>query len=352
MARPVEPAQRLDRVVRLLRRIHQEAVHTVLHEFGHRTAPRGDHRRAARHRLDHAEPEWLLERDEVQQRARASQHRAALIGSHGADVAHAFTVDVRFHRPLEVLPVLHDAGDRQRHADARGDLDRFGRALVRMDPSEEQEVVARSLDQWERVHPDAVMDRGLVVELRMTVGIADRDVVPTIVVALEDRHDLLRREPVDGRDDGRVDQAAVRERQEVDVVVDQVELRRPFEHRRDVEPLPDLGVQLRILRVARGDRADQPRRRHRIRRREQRDVHAPFHEPLRQERHELLPRAVVTRWNAPGDRSEHRHPQRGRRLTTTSARSRPEHVAGAAPVNAPRRRRPFRPGPRGRCPPG
>ena len=79
----------------------------------------------------------------------------------------------------------------------------------------------------------------------MPVGVADRDVVAAIVVPLEDRDDLLRREPVDRGDDRRVDQAAVRERQEVEVVVDQVELRRTLEHRRDVQPLPHLRVQLR-----------------------------------------------------------------------------------------------------------
>ncbi len=147
----------------------------------------------------------------------------------------------------------------------------------------------------------------------MPVGVADRDVVAAVVVSLEDRDDLLRREPVDRGDDRRLDQAAVRERQEVEVVVDQVELRCALEHRGDVQALPHLGVELRVLRVPGGDRADQRRGRQRVGGGEQRDVHAARDQPFRQERDELLPRAVVARRHPPRDRGQHRHTERGAR---------------------------------------
>ena len=81
----------------------------------------------------------------MQQRARAAEHGPPLVGSDGADVADAVAVDVRLHGTLEVLAVLDDAGDRQRQSGPRGDLDRLGGALVRMDPPEEQQVVPRRL---------------------------------------------------------------------------------------------------------------------------------------------------------------------------------------------------------------
>src|SRR5205085_2702181 len=40
----------------------------VLHDFGHRSPPERDHWRAAGHRLDHHEPEWLWPVDRKQQR--------------------------------------------------------------------------------------------------------------------------------------------------------------------------------------------------------------------------------------------------------------------------------------------
>ena len=291
------------------------------------SAPGRDHRRAARHGLDHAEPERLLERDQVQQGTRAAQHRPSFVGSDGADVSDAIAVDVRLHGTLEVLAILDDAGDDQRHPDARGHVDRLGRALVRMDAPEEQEVVPRGSHERERVHPDAVVDRGLVAEPRMTIGVADRDVVAAVAVSLEDRDDLLRREPVDRGDDGRVHQPAVGERQEVEVVVDQVELRGVLEHGGDVQALPYLGVQLRVLRVTGGDRADQGRGRERVGGGEQRHVHPALDQPLGQERDELLPRAVVARRHPPRDGGQHRETERRARHDDASARSRSEDVA-------------------------
>jgi hypothetical protein len=56
---------------------------------------------------------------------------------------------------------------------------------------------------------------------------------------------------MDGRDDGRAHQTAVGERKEVESVVDQVELVGSLEHRRDVEALGHLGVDVCVFRPAR-----------------------------------------------------------------------------------------------------
>ena len=157
---------------------------------------------------------------------------------------------------------------------------------------------------------DAVMDRGRVVQVGVSVGVADGDVVGGRVVPLVDRHDAGRREPVDRRDHRCVDQPAVREREEVETVVDHVELVRPLEHRCDVEALGDLRIDRGVVGPARRRSAVQRRGGHRVGGGEERDVVARCDETLGEQRCELLPRAVVARRGPPGDRSEHCDPER------------------------------------------
>ena len=139
--------------------------------------------------------------------------------------------------------------------DPLGDVDRLGGSLVRVDPSEEQEVAAVTGAEIELADIDPVVDRRRVVEPLVPVGVADCDVVADVVVALVDGHDPLRRETVNRRDDRRVHEAAEAERQEIEAVVDEVELVGSFECSRDVQRLPDLRVHRRILRVSRSARS-------------------------------------------------------------------------------------------------
>ena len=101
------------------------------------------------------------------------------------------------------------------------------------------------------------------------------------------------------------DEIAVRERQEVEPVVDDVELAGALEHRGDVQALCDLGVDRRILRPARRRGGMQAGRGDRVCSGEQRDVMAGRHQPLGEQRRELLPRPVVTRRCPPRDRRQH-----------------------------------------------
>ena len=152
----------------------------------------------------------------------------------------------------EVLLVLDDPGDVEPAATSAGDLDRVGGALVGMDPSEEQQMLAGARMDREPVDIDAVVNGGGVVQIRVSIGVADRHVRGGAVVALVDGNDPLGREPVDRRDHRCGDEIAVRERQEVEPVVDDVELAGALEHRRDVQALGDLGVDRRVLRPADG----------------------------------------------------------------------------------------------------
>jgi hypothetical protein len=69
------------------------------------------------------------------------------------------SVDVRLDLGAEVALVLHDPGDDQSPPNSPGDLDRCGRALVRMDAAEEDQRVA-AVAEREVVNVDAVVDRG------------------------------------------------------------------------------------------------------------------------------------------------------------------------------------------------
>ena len=140
-----------------------------------------------------------------------AEHCGAVLGSHGAEVAHLPAVHVGQHLVAEVGLVLHDAGDQQGAPRPARQLDRRGSALVGMDATEEQQVVVVGGGHGERSRVDAVVDRGRIVQTRVAIGVADGDVARGRVVALVDRHDALRREPVDGRDHRRVNERAVGE---------------------------------------------------------------------------------------------------------------------------------------------
>ena len=112
--RPSSPGRRLYRVDRFLGGPDEEAVLTIADDLGHRSARVGDHRRSARHRLDDAEAERLVEADEMEECARAAEQLAATIGTDRADVPHPLAVETRLDGLLEVLAVLDDPGDDQR----------------------------------------------------------------------------------------------------------------------------------------------------------------------------------------------------------------------------------------------
>ncbi len=179
-----------------------------------------------------------------------------------------------------------------------------------MDPPEEEQVAAGRRLKRERVGVDPVMDRRQVVEARMPVGVADRNVGGALVVALVDRQDPFRREPVDRRQDGRLDEPAVGQRQEVEAVVDEVELAGPLEGVRDVEALGHLRLDVRILGVRASDDGRETARGRRVGGREEGHVDAPGNEPFGQQRRELLPRPVVTGRHAPRDRRQDRDARR------------------------------------------
>jgi hypothetical protein len=79
---------------------------------------------------------------------------------------------------------------------------------------------------------------------------------------------------MDRRQERRLDVLRERERQPVEVVVDEIELAGAAERVRDVQRLADAAVEPWIFRIAGGANAVERRRCERVERREERDVYA------------------------------------------------------------------------------
>lgn len=82
------------RCYRLIQCVDDPARLGVAHDFRHRSAPVGQHRRAAGHRFNHAQAERLVEADQMQQGACATQQCIALNRPDRADIAHAIAIDM------------------------------------------------------------------------------------------------------------------------------------------------------------------------------------------------------------------------------------------------------------------
>ena len=148
---------------------------------------------------------------------------------------------------VEVALVVDDPGDDEAAPGPRGDLDGGRGALVGVDPAEEQEVVTGAGAEREGISVDAMVDRGRVVQCRLAIGVADRHVGRRRVVPLVDGQDPRRGEAVDGGDDGRVDERAVGQREEVEAVVDDVEVAGVLEDVGDVLRFGDLRLDPIVL---------------------------------------------------------------------------------------------------------
>ncbi len=310
IADAIEACRGIDRCHRRLGVGDEEPGGAVVDQLAHRAPIVGDHRGAACHGLDHAVAERFVEVDQVEQRMGTSEHLRSLCDRHGPEVSNA----ARRRRAARSPRGSTARPARCRRCRAGGRFDGRCRSRARCpcrDGSARRTAGGlRGRDATaNEAGVDAVVDRRRVVELRMPVGVADRDVVGGRVVPLVHRHDARRREPVDRRDHRCVDEAAVGEREEVEAVVDDVEVVGTLEHRGDVQALGDLRLDRGILGPPGRCRAVQRGGGDRVGGGEQRHVVPRGDQPLGEQRCELFPRAVVARRRPPGDRSEHRDPQ-------------------------------------------
>ena len=102
-------------------------------------------------------------------------------------------------------------------------LDRLRRALVGMDAAEEQEIVRTDGIEREIGDRNAVVDRRGIVQRRMTIRLADRDIVHAVLIGFVHWQDAIGREAVDRRHHRRIDQRCEGVGGEIRLIVDQVE---------------------------------------------------------------------------------------------------------------------------------
>ena len=183
--------------------------------------------------------------------------------------------------------------------------DRLCCPLVWVNATEEEQIFAAMRVEGEVLQPDTVVDRCCIAQVRTAIGSADCDIVDAIIVCLEGGQNALRREAVNRRHHRRPDQPREGERHEIGLVVNEVELTGVLEDMGDVEHLPHLGVDGGILGIGRRADAIQLGCRPAILCGEQGDVDAARHQRLSQEARHLLPRTIMARRRAPGDRRKH-----------------------------------------------
>ena len=287
------------------RLVDEEAGDAVLDQFGHGSPIAGDHGGAAGHGLDHGEAKGLVEIDQMEERARRPQHPRASLATDRTVVDDTFAVDCGCDPALVIGLILNDTRHHQAAPGSLRSFDGLGCALVGMDATEEQEVFAAARVERKLVERDSVMDRGCVAELRMAIGRADRDVGDAVLVALEDRHDAFGRQAVDGRDDRGFDQTRETERHEVGLVVNEIELTGALEDVSDVQELPDLGIDGRVLGVRMRTDAGEGPAREGVGGGKQGDVDAASDEGLGEQARDELPGAIVAWRGAPRDRRQH-----------------------------------------------
>ena len=107
-------------------------------------------------------------------RALRAAHRAAIDDAMRHRCAGAIVLVV-------IVLILDDAGHDQPPARPARRRNRLGRPLVGVDAAEEEQIVAAVWVEAESPPADAVVDGRRIAQVRMAVGVADRDVVNAIV---------------------------------------------------------------------------------------------------------------------------------------------------------------------------
>src|SRR6185312_15599467 len=237
--------------------------------------------------------------------ARGTQGVGAGRAAHRAAMDHGALVQRGHDLLVIILLILDDTGHDQPPTRSTCRRNRLGRPLVRVDAAEEEQVFAAVRVEGKVLQPNTVVDCCCIAQVRMAIGIADRDIMDAILVCLEGGQDAFRGEAVDRRHHRRLHQPGECERHEIGLVVNEVELTDALEYMGDVEHLPYLGVDSGVLGIGRWADAGQSARRPAILRGEQGDVDAARHQRFGQQARHQLPWTIMARRRAPGDRSEH-----------------------------------------------
>ena len=101
----------------------------------------------------------------------ADQSFTEQVGSHRADETNSISVDVRFDFGSEIVFVLDNSGNDQPPARHPRNLDGMRRSLVRMNTTEEEQVVTGDPVQFESLDIDSMVDRRRVGQPGMPIRV-------------------------------------------------------------------------------------------------------------------------------------------------------------------------------------
>jgi hypothetical protein len=174
-----------------------------------------------------------------------------------------------------------------------------------VDAAEEEQIFAAVRVEGKILQLDAVVDRRRIAQVRMAIGVADRDIMDAILIRLESGQDSFRGEAVDRRHHRCLHQPREGERHEIGLIVNEVELGRALKDMGDVEHFPHLGVDGGIFGIGRQADAGQLARRLAVLRGEQGDVDTARDQRLGQQAAHQLPWTIMAWRGAPRDRRQH-----------------------------------------------
>src|SRR5579864_4226000 len=146
----------------------------------------------------------------------------------------------------EIGLILDNTSDDQTHSAQTSNLDGQMNTFVRVDSTEENQVITAGFLKRVQREIDAVVDGRQVIQPCGSVGVADGNEV-SVTILMINGHDFGRRESVDGSQDRCSYQPGVGQSHEVVVAVEEIKLSSVLEGFRDVKVFGYFGIDGGIL---------------------------------------------------------------------------------------------------------
>ncbi len=148
---------------RFLDAVDEDARAPVIDHFPTRPQVHGDYWHAGGIRLGQDQSKPLGDRIQVQQPECAGEQSVLPCDVDRSDVTNVSIIEMGFYLLLEVGSVLNDSRNQQRKSALSSYLNGQMHAFVRMNATEENELVASPFTQWIKGEIDPVVDRADVI---------------------------------------------------------------------------------------------------------------------------------------------------------------------------------------------
>src|SRR5690606_9535749 len=153
--------------------IYQKAAMSVLNYFRHAAAVVGNDRGAAGQGFNHRQAKGFVEMDRVQQSKRVAQQFISLGWADTADVFNTASFQEWLYVSFKIILVLNNTCNHQFFIAGPGNFNGVAGALVRVNASEEQEIIARVRVKSKLFKIDTMAHGTDVVKRGSSVSIAD-----------------------------------------------------------------------------------------------------------------------------------------------------------------------------------